>query len=349
MTTDAKSVLLLHAGGTLGMLPGPDGRWAPSPGALARAVAEMPELHDAEMPQVTVVELDPLLDSAEMRPSDWRRIAETIRDRLGGHAGCVVVHGTDTLAYTASALSFLLEELDRPVIVTGSQIPLVRARTDARENLVAALQLATDPRLAEVATYLHGDLLRGNRATKVSATGFGAFASPNLPPLAEVGADLVWNRELLLPKGSGALRCAPLSSVPVVALRLFPGIDGTVVRRVLDRPVRGLVLETYGTGNGPGRDRDLIAALSEATERGVVVTAVTQCLRGGVDMERYASAGPLLDAGVLPGGDMTAEAALTKLLVLCSRHDDPGRVRAGMTADLRGERTVAAARAFGPA
>ncbi|MEX2503084.1 MAG: type I asparaginase [Trueperaceae bacterium] len=341
-------VLLLHAGGTLGMLRGADGRWAPASGALARALAAMPERDDPDLPEITVAELDPLLDSAEMRPRDWQRIADTIRDRLPGHDGCVVVHGTDTMAYTASALSFLLTGLDRPVIVTGSQIPLVRARNDARENLIASLQLATDPHLAEVAIHLHGSLLRGNRATKVSASGFGAFESPNLPPLAEVGAQVRWNRQVLREKATGPLRSERLASVSVVALRLFPGIDGTVLRRVLDRPVRGLVLETYGTGNGPGRDADLTHALADATDRGVVITAVTQCLRGGTDMEAYAAAAPLLQAGVVPGGDMTAEAALAKLLFLTSQHEEAEPVRAGMLADLRGERTVRTAEDPGP-
>jgi L-asparaginase len=251
------------------------------------------------------------------------------------------VHGTDTMAYTASALSFMLEGLDRPVVLTGSQIPLAEVRSDARENLVTSLLLATTPDLAEVVLYLGGAVLRGNRATKVSAGGFDAFTSPNLPPLADVGFAVAWRHELLRPRGVPPLRTRRLRDVMVVALRLFPGITGAVLRQVLRDPVRGLVLETFGSGNAPGDD-DLLDALAEATARGVVVVNVTQCLRGTVHMDTYAAGVRLLEAGVLSGGDMTAEAALTKLYVLVSQDLPPSEIAAAMLADLAGERSAPA-------
>ncbi len=330
-------VLLLHTGGTLGMRRGADGSYAPAPGALAAELAALPELGRAPLPEIDLIELDELLDSSDMRPENWQCMADALAERLPHVAGAVVLHGTDTMAYSASALSFLLEGLDRPVVLTGSQIPLVEVRSDGRENLITSLLLACDPRLREVAVYMNGRLLRGNRSTKVSSFGFDAFDSPNLPPLAEVGVDVAWREELLRPAQPGPLRASRLRPVPVVALRLFPGITGATLRHVLREPVRGLVLETYGSGNAPSRDADLLSALAEASARGVVIVNVTQCLRGTVRMDAYAAGRGLLDAGVVSGGDMTAEAALAKLSVLLSLDLAPAAIAARMGEDLAGE------------
>jgi L-asparaginase len=337
--TKRPRVLLAHTGGTLGMRRRADGRYAPAPGALAEALAGLPELRDPALPKIELLEFDPLLDSSDMRPQDWQRVADAVEEHAGGVDGVVVLHGTDTMAYTASALSFMLAGLPFPVVLTGSQVPLGEVRTDARENLLTSLLLATTPFLREVVVYLGGSVLRGNRCTKVSASGFDAFASPNLPPLAEVGVDIVWRRELLRPSPPGPLQVRRLRDVGVVALRLFPGITGTTLRQVLQAPVRGLVLESYGSGNAPTRDPDLIDALADAWERGVVTVNVSQCLRGTVDMDAYAAAGPLQRAGVVSGGDMTAEAALTKLYVLISQDLPPGEVARLMLHDLAGERS----------
>ena len=334
-------VLLLHTGGTLGMRRREDGSYAPASGALAAVLATMPELQRAPLPEIELVEFEPLLDSSDMQPSDWQRVADALAERLPAVSGAVVLHGTDTMAYTASALSFMLTGLDRPVVLTGSQIPLVEVRSDARENLVTALLLACSPRLHEVCVYLNGRLLRGNRTTKVSAHGFDAFDSPNLAALAEVGVEVVWRDELLRPAGAPPLEALRLRSVPVVALRLFPGISGATLRQVLRDPVRGMVLETYGSGNAPSRDGDLLAALGEASARGVVIVNVTQCLRGAVRMDAYAAGRGLLAAGVVSGGDMTAEAALTKLTVLLSQGQGPEAVASAMARDLAGELSAA--------
>ena len=338
--TPRPRVLLLHTGGTLGMRRGADGSYAPAAGALESELAALPELQRAPLPEVELLESDPLLDSSDMHPEDWQRVADALAARLPSFAGAVVLHGTDTMAYTASALSFLLEGLDRPVILTGSQIPLAEVRSDARENLITALLLACEPRLRDVAVYMNGRLLRGNRCTKVSSSGFTAFDSPNLPALAEVGVEVVWREALLRPAGAGPLRAVRLRHVPVVALRLFPGITGATLRQVLRDPVRGLVLETYGSGNAPSRDPDLLAALAEASARGVVIVNVTQCLRGHVRMDTYAAGRGLQAAGVVSGGDMTAEAALTKLSVLLSQDLQPAVVAQRMVADLAGERSA---------
>ncbi len=340
-------VVVLHTGGTLGMVRDDDGAYAPRAGALAAALARLPELDDPRLPSVRLEEFDELLDSSDVRPADWQLIADRVAAAFAGDAdaqppadGVVVLHGTDTMAYSASALAFLLDGLPGPVVLTGSQLPLVEVRTDGRENLVTSLLLAATPGWAEVAVYLGGGLLRGCRSTKVSTQGFDAFASPNLPPLAEVGVDVDWRRDLLRAPAAGPLRVGRLADVGVVALRLFPGITADTLRNVLRDPVRGLVLETYGSGNAPSRDADLLGVLREAVERGVVVVNVTQCLRGGVQMGAYAAGRALAEAGVVSGGDLTAEAALAKLLVLLSRGDPPRAVADAMARDLAGELTT---------
>jgi L-asparaginase len=344
-----RHVAVLHTGGTLGMVRDAGGAYAPRTGALSEALRRLPELDDARLPSVRLAEEDELLDSSDVRPRDWQRIADWVGAAFagGGDAppadGVVVLHGTDTMAYSASALAFLLTGLPGPVVLTGSQLPLVELRSDGRENLVTSLLLAATPGWAEVAVYLGGGLLRGCRTTKVSTHGFDAFASPNLPALAEVGVDVVWRHDLLRPPSGGPLRVGRLADVDVVALRLFPGITADTLRNVLRDPVRGLVLETYGSGNAPTRDPDLLAALREAIARGVVVVNVSQCLRGSVQMGAYAAGRALAEAGVVSGGDLTAEAALTKLIVVLSRGGSRANVAAAMGEDLAGERTAEAA------
>jgi L-asparaginase len=334
-------VTLLHTGGTAGMVRGPDGAYAPRPGALATALERLPELADPRLPEVRLDELEVLLDSSDVRPTDWGTFADRVAAAFAdGADGVVVLHGTDTMAYTASALAFLLEGLPGPVVLTGAQVPLAEVRSDARDNLITSLWLAATPGWAEVGVYLGGALLRGCRTTKVSTDGFDAFASPNLPPLADVGVDIAWRRELLRPPAPGPLRVHPLTDVAVVALRLFPGITAETLRNVLRDPVRGLVLETYGSGNAPSRDPALLAVVRDAVARGVVIVNVTQCLRGSVRMGTYAAGRTLAAAGVVSGGDLTAEAALAKLLVLLSRGGTPADVAAAMAVDLAGERTA---------
>lgn len=328
-------VLLLHTGGTLGMRRGPRG-YEPQAGHLGSLLAGMPELSHPDLPKFTLIEHEPLLDSSDMRPADWQRLADILVEHQHGADGFVVLHGTDTMAYTASALAFLLEGLGRPVVLTGSQLPLAEARSDARDNLITALLLASREDLAEVVVHAGQRLLRGVRATKVSASGFDAFDSPNEPPLGTIGARIDVDAARLRPKAPGPLAAARLRDVRVLALRLFPGIGADTLDAVLRAPVDGLVLETYGAGNGP-QEEDLLRVLREAHARGVVVVNVSQCLRGHVRMADYATGSALARAGLVPGRDMTAEAALTKLLYLLSVEGDPERVRSRMVENLRGE------------
>ena len=245
-----KRIYIAYTGGTIGMRHGRDG-YSPAPGFLQKQMRAMPELRHDSMPSFTINEYKPLLDSSNMTPRDWVKIANDLAEHDDEYDGFVVLHGTDTMAYTASALPFLLEGLSKPVIITGSQIPLCEIRNDARENLITSLLIASRYDVPEVCLYFGGLLLRGCRAVKVSASGFAAFASPNVSPLGTVGVGIEINHALVRrPRGRGRLRTHELRGAPVVsALRLFPGISHELVRNILRPPLQGLVLEAYGFGN----------------------------------------------------------------------------------------------------
>jgi L-asparaginase len=332
-----KRVFVAYTGGTIGMARSQRG-YTPAPGSLQEQMAAMPELAHASMPDVTVHEYAPLLDSSNMTPAQWVKIANDIASHYDDFDGFVVLHGTDTMAYTSSALPFMLRGLAKPVIVTGSQIPLCEVRNDARENLITSLLIASTYSIPEVCLYFGGKLLRGCRAVKVSADGFAAFDSPNYPDLGTAGIDIEINWNYVRTAGSGEKLAVEEFGSPVVsALRLFPGISPELVRNVLRPPLQGLVLEAYGVGNGPDQDAEFLAALEEATRRGVVIVDCTQCLEGAVNLAEYATGSALARAGVVSGYDMTAEAALTKLYHLFSRGGD---VKAALQHDLRGEVTI---------
>ncbi|MEO0651276.1 MAG: asparaginase domain-containing protein, partial [Planctomycetota bacterium] len=254
--------------------------------------------------------------------------------------GFVVVHGTDTMAFTASALAFMLEGLHKPVVLTGSQIPFGELRNDARNNLLAAFEVAADPRLAEVAIVFDELVMRGCRARKLDASGLSAFATPNFAPLGRIGSRIELDPSRLRPPGDGQLRVQPVGQPVVGALRLFPGMRASVLENMLQPPLEGLVLGAFGVGNGPVHDADFLRVLRTATERGVVIVATTQCARGHVDLSSYATGKALCDAGVTGGADMTPEAALAKLHYLLNRGLHPDEVRTVIGEDLRGELTL---------
>ena len=245
------------------------------------------------------------------------------------------------MAYTSSALSFLLPSFGKPVVVTGSQIPISRTRSDGRQNLIGALQVAARPDLPEVALLFGEVLLRGNRATKVDASGLDAFASPRFPPLAHIGIDIVVQHDLVRPvSGPPGLTAGRLGHV--ASIRLFPGFSASILANVCRPPLQGLVIEAYGAGNGPANDPDFLAAVEAATTQGIVVVVVTQCARGSVQPGAYATGSALMRAGAVPGYDMTCEAALTKLAVLLGQGHGPGEVAERMQRDIAGELTRSA-------
>lgn len=342
MSVTPTKVCVLHVGGTIGMTLTDEGHFAPESGFLHNYLRGLMELRSPELPQFDFVELSPLLDSADLGPHDWVRIASEIVARYDEYVGFVVVHGTDTMAYTASALSFLLEGLSKPVVLTGAQLSVVHPRSDGREHLLTSLIVAGRLEIPEVSICFGRKVLRGNRAQKVHNQDFVAFDSGNLEPLALIGATIVENRRVIRPPGHGRLASIALRSDPkVVALRLFPGLGADLLEHLLDPTPDGLVLETYGVGNAPSRDERFLDVLDAAiSQRGMVAINCSQCHGGFVRADTYRTGAGLARVGVHSGADMTPEAALTKLYCLLAKHDDSERVGELMAADLAGELTV---------
>jgi L-asparaginase len=336
-----KRVCLINTGGTIGMRLSPQGL-VPEPGYLAKLMAKMQELAESPMPDYEIIEYDPVIDSADMRVEQWRQIAQDIALRYNQFDGFVVLHGTDTLAYTASALPFMLANLAKPVILTGSQLPLGQVRNDARENLKTAMMFAADYPVPEVAVFFGERLLRGCRSTKTSASRLDAFDSPNYPPLAfaETSIELFPER-IRQPAGdpSQPLEVQPLWPVELATFRLFPGMSVDVLRNLLQRPLRALILESYGVGNGPTSDPEFLAALRSATDAGTVIVTCTQCRHGAVSQAAYAAGRALADCGVLSGADMTIEAAIAKLFHLFSLELPLPEVKRLLGVNLVGELT----------
>ena len=335
-----KKVYIAYTGGTIGMKRSGDGH-IPATGYLEKMMHNIPELKSHTLPDFQINEYDPLLDSANMTPHDWLKIANDIAAHYKEFDGFVVLHGTDTMAYTASALPFMLQGLRKPVVLTGAQIPLSKIRNDARENLITALLIAANYKIPEVCLCFGDKLLRGNRAVKVDADSFDAFESPNFPALGTVGIEIHINWDLVLPppKTPRHLTVNALDEARVAGLRLFPGISIDIIKNFLQPPIRGLILQTYGMGNAP-ENLKLISALKAANDRGVVIVNCTQCLKGTVNMEDYATGAALAKAGVISGFDMTLEAALAKLSFLLNQKLSVTRIKKMMQTDLRGELTL---------
>jgi L-asparaginase len=273
-----------------------------------------------------------------MSPHHWQIIADDIKSKYDQYDGFVVLHGTDTMAYTASALSFMFENLTKPVIVTGSQIPLSQLRSDGQVNLLNAMYLAANYPIAEVSLFFNNQLFRGNRATKAHADGFNAFASPNLSPLAQSGINIQLIEGKLSPYVEQALQVTPIQSQKIAILYLYPGISVEMVRNVITDDVKGLILLSFGVGNAP-QQSEFLDILKTATDKGTVIVNLTQCIQGQVNMGGYATGNALLNCGVLSGYDMTLEACLTKLHYLFSQNLELETVRHLMQDNLRGELT----------
>ncbi|MBW8190686.1 asparaginase [Neiella marina] len=336
-----KRIYIAYTGGTIGMRPS-SGGYVPSPGHLVEALANMPEFHRDEMPSFEIHEYVPLVDSSEMQPADWQRIADDIQRHYEQFDGFIVLHGTDTMAYTASALSFMLTNLAKPVIVTGSQIPLAELRSDGQTNLLNALYLAAYYPVAEVCLFFNNTLFRGNRCSKVDADAFDAFGSPNYPSLIDVGIDVkVKAGEVASTLVAEPLTVQAISPQPIGLVRLYPGIMPELIENILQQPVKALILQSYGVGNGPGNQR-LLDVLTEADQNGIVVVNTTQCLKGHVNMAGYASGNKLAQTGAISGHDMTIEATLTKLHFLLSQDLPQADVKQLMQKNLRGELSLPA-------
>lgn len=334
----AKSIYVLSTGGTIAMQKTEHG-YAPAVGHLAKSMAKLPELQNPDMPHYTVHEYEKPIDSANMTLENWIQIGEHIQKNYADYDGFVILHGTDTMAYTASALSFMLENLSKPVIFTGSQLPLFETRNDARENLINAILIASHYAIPEVCVYFNNKLFRGNRCKKVDASSFAAFASPNFPALGKVGTDIIVRHNLVRPMPHHQLQLQMVHDVSIGALRLFPGMSLDMLKQLLRPSLQALVLETYGFGNAP-EHKQFLDIIRQAVDEGLVIVNCSQCPTAKVKMGQYAAGTALLNAGVISGGDMTAEAALAKLFYLFSKQYSLPDIKAQLSRDLRGELTI---------
>lgn len=337
-------VLLIYTGGTIGMGHNPD-TGALEPLNFDHLLSNFPEF--ALLPtEVDTYQFTPPIDSSDMSLRRWAQLVRIIADNYEAYDGFVVLHGTDTMAYTASALSFMLENLTKPVILTGSQLPIGQLRTDGKENLLTSIELAAAfgedgrPMVPEVCIYFSGRLLRGNRSTKESADGFNAFNSFNYPHLCEAGVEFQFNPHYILkPDYSKPMIPHTAMDPNVVVFSLFPGIQENVVRHMFEAPeLRGIVMRSFGSGNAPQKPW-LMRLLKDATQRGVTVVNISQCVAGFVKMGRYDTGFQLQDAGVVSGGDSTVESAITKLMFLQAHCKDVRAIRSLMGRSICGEIT----------
>lgn len=332
-----KRIYIAYTGGTIGMKPSKEG-FIPVAGYLSKTIANMPEFYHSQMPDFEIHEYDPLIDSANVSPSVWQDLAQDIQARYHDFDGFIILHGTDTMAYTASALSFVFENLSKPVIVTGSQIPLSQLRSDARANLLNSLYIAAHHPINEVCVFFNNQLFRGNRASKQHADGFSAFVSPNHPVLLEAGIEIKNIAGITQKAVNTRLRITDIRAHSIAILHLFPGLDWNILDTLLKSPLKALVLLTYGVANAQ-QDEQLLAILKEATDRGILIVNCSQCLKGSVNMEGYATGHALSEAGVISGLDMTTETVIAKLYYLLSQELPTKVIRELLGTNLRGELT----------
>lgn len=319
------------------MVQGENG-YIPSGTRLEEDLAGIGDLFKPGMPALEVIQFDPLLDSSNVSIAEWNKIGKTIYDHYAQYDGFVVLHGTDTMSYTASALAFMLENLDKPVIFTGAQIPLCEIRSDGYSNIVTSVVIASENMVREVCIYFDGKLIRGCRSTKISSDQFAAFASPNFGLLADVGITIMYRDQGGLPDPKGTLRFTPFDEVPVGIIKMFPGIQIRLFESIMTEQLKGVVLETFGAGNVPsGSTGEMIPIIQKAYNNGTLVVVCSQCVQGAVSLGTYETSKALRDIGAVTGKDMTTEAALTKLIYLFSRYDSIDQIREKMTENLRGE------------
>lgn len=334
-----KNILVIYTGGTIGMVKDKV-TGALHPFDMKKIYEALPVLKQLDC-NIDTWQFDPIIDSSDMNAGVWIRLADLIGQQYDKYDGFVVLHGTDTMSYTASALSFLLEDLSKPVIITGSQLPLGMIRTDGRENIISAIEIAANEQVAigEVCIFFENKLFRGNRTTKFNAEHFEAFYSGNYPSLAKVGINIIYKQHLLRPLSNKTLKVYNKMCDNVIIVKVHPALRQEYLEAFLAvEGLKGVVLETYGSGNAPTSPW-FINAIKKAIDKGVIVLNVTQCKAGSVVMGHYEASMELLNIGVVSGGDITTEAALAKLMfVLANYNSKEERIRM-LNSDMRGEIT----------
>lgn len=344
-TTEKTSILLIYTGGTIGMMKNP------VTGALEnfnfdQLLKYVPEIEGFNL-NIYSIAFEPPIDSSDISPESWSELVRIIYSNYEQYDGFVILHGTDTMAFTASALSFMLEGLTKPVILTGSQLPIGALRTDGKENLLTAIEIAASkhedgtPIVPEVCVFFHEKLMRGNRTTKISAENFDAFESNNYPLLAHSGIELQFYEQNILPYRPDAVLTPHYAMDPnIIIFSLFPGMQPNIVEKILrDKKLRGVIFRTFGSGNAPQQEW-LVKALTRATRSGKTIVNITQCSTGSVKMSLYETGRQLLESGIISGRDSTVEAALTKLMFLLGQGFDSEEIRNYMNNSLAGEITL---------
>lgn len=346
MKNDTSAILMIYTGGTIGMKKDHN-EGTLKPYDFSQIYDGVPELRQFAA-TIDSYTFDPLIDSSDVEPSNWQALAELIKEKYDEYDGFVVLHGTDTMCYSASALSFMLDGLTKPVIFTGSQLPVGVPRTDGKENLISAVEIAAakdaegHAMVPEVCIFFNSMLMRGNRCVKVNSEGFDAFHSPNCPPLAQAGITIKYNTEIIRKPLDWyqSLSVNAKLDTRVSILKIHPGITPEVVRQIVcGKSSRAVILETYGSGNAPAKEW-FIDILAEAAKEEKILVNVTQCLTGTVDMNIYANGKVLAKLGVVSGYDSTTESCLAKLFFLMGKYGDNDKVRLLMGKNLKGEISV---------
>ncbi|APU99157.1 MULTISPECIES: asparaginase [unclassified Sphingobacterium] len=335
------NIFIIYTGGTIGMVKDETGTFVPFDFELIKR--NLPDLSRLDY-KLTVHSFEPIIDSSNMKPEIWIEMAQIIKDNYADYDGFVILHGSDTMAFTASVLSFMLEGLQKPVILSGSQLPIGEIRTDARENMMTALEIASAKQdgismIQEVCILFDNKLFRGNRSFKYNSAKFEAFRSPNYPVLVEAGIHLKYNTDALLNNIDKEFILHTKLDNRVAVLKLFPGISAQTIKAVLDSDVRSIVMETFGSGNTT-TDTWFLDLLKEAIEQGKNILNISQCKVGSVELGRYETSQGLKSIGVLNGYDLTFEAAVTKLMYLQGELEDQKEVAYWIEKDIRGELTI---------
>lgn len=332
-----KKILVIYTGGTIGMVKDKT-TGALYPFDMKKIYEALPVLRELDC-EIDTIQFDPIIDSSDMHSDVWIKLADLIKIEYEKYDGFVVLHGTDTMSYTASALSFLIENLSKPIIITGSQLPLGMIRTDGRENIISAVEIAANENISipEVCIFFENKLFRGNRTTKINAEHFEAFYSGNYPSLAKVGINISYKEHLIHKYNDKPLKVYDKMCEQIAVIRVHPALQKDHLEAFLSMPsLKGVILETYGSGNAPTSEW-FINAIKNAIDKGIYILNVTQCKAGSVVMGHYEASTALLEMGVVSGGDITTEAALAKMMFVLGNYEDDNIIKQMLKSNLRGE------------